>query len=160
MSIIPQFKKHTIVLSYSSVDGEGNGTPLQYFCLENPMGRGTWWAAVRVFWRSPVQVLLKSRGWQGSSFPEFHPCSLSPRHFQLLSLACCPLTPSSKPVRLQDCISLTIRPYLCLPHCTARKASLFFKNLLTTSVPPGQPGIFSRLKVLNLNHICKVSFVA
>ena len=26
--------------------GEGNGTPLQYSCLENPMGRGTWWAAV------------------------------------------------------------------------------------------------------------------
>ena len=25
---------------------EGNGTPLQYSCLENPMGRGTWWAAV------------------------------------------------------------------------------------------------------------------
>ena len=25
--------------------GEGNGTPLQYFCLENPMGGGAWWAA-------------------------------------------------------------------------------------------------------------------
>ena len=25
--------------------GEGNGTPLQYSCLENPMGGGTWWAA-------------------------------------------------------------------------------------------------------------------
>ena len=25
--------------------GEGNGTPLQYSCLENPMGRGAWWAA-------------------------------------------------------------------------------------------------------------------
>ena len=24
--------------------GEGNGNPLQYSCLENPMGRGTWWA--------------------------------------------------------------------------------------------------------------------
>ena len=22
--------------------GEGSGTPLQYSCLENPMGRGTW----------------------------------------------------------------------------------------------------------------------
>ena len=26
--------------------GEGNGTPLQYSCLENPMGRGAWEAAV------------------------------------------------------------------------------------------------------------------
>ena len=25
---------------------EGNGTPLQQSCLENPMDRGTWWAAV------------------------------------------------------------------------------------------------------------------
>ena len=23
--------------------GEGNGYPLQYSCLENPMDRGTWW---------------------------------------------------------------------------------------------------------------------
>ena len=22
--------------------GEGNGTPLQYSCLENPMGKGAW----------------------------------------------------------------------------------------------------------------------
>ena len=26
--------------------GEGNGNPLQYFCLENPRDRGAWWAAV------------------------------------------------------------------------------------------------------------------
>ena len=26
--------------------GEGNGTPLQCSCLENPMGGGAWWAAV------------------------------------------------------------------------------------------------------------------
>ena len=25
---------------------EGNGTPLQYFCLENAMDRGAWWASV------------------------------------------------------------------------------------------------------------------
>ena len=25
---------------------EGNGIPLQYSCLENPMDRGAWWAAV------------------------------------------------------------------------------------------------------------------
>ena len=26
--------------------GEGNGHPLQYSCLENPVDRGVWWAAV------------------------------------------------------------------------------------------------------------------
>ena len=24
----------------------GNGNPLQYFCLENPMDRGTWWSTL------------------------------------------------------------------------------------------------------------------
>ena len=27
-------------------EGEGDGTPLQYSCLENPMDGGAWWAAV------------------------------------------------------------------------------------------------------------------
>ena len=26
--------------------GEGNGNPLQYSCLENPLNRGAWWATV------------------------------------------------------------------------------------------------------------------
>ena len=26
--------------------GEGNGNPLQYSCLENPMDRGAWWAII------------------------------------------------------------------------------------------------------------------
>ena len=30
-----------------SSPGEGNGNPLQYSCLENPMDRGDWWATVR-----------------------------------------------------------------------------------------------------------------
>ena len=32
-------------LSLSCI-GEGNGTPLQCSCLENPRDRGTWWAAI------------------------------------------------------------------------------------------------------------------
>ena len=33
---------------YISLDfvGEGNGNPLQYSCLGNPMAGGDWWAAV------------------------------------------------------------------------------------------------------------------
>ena len=30
----------------SGGNGEGNSTPLQYSCLENPMDGGPWWAAV------------------------------------------------------------------------------------------------------------------
>ena len=36
--------------------GEGNGTPLQYSCLENPMDRGAWWAVVHGVARSPTQL--------------------------------------------------------------------------------------------------------
>ena len=32
--------------SHKIKNGEGNGTPLQYSCLENPKDRGAWWAAV------------------------------------------------------------------------------------------------------------------
>ena len=42
---------------YSSVCiGEGNGTPLQCSCLENPMGGGAWWAAVHGVVKSRTQL--------------------------------------------------------------------------------------------------------
>ena len=37
-------------------DGEGNGTPLQYSCLENPMDGGAWWAAVHGVAKSRAQL--------------------------------------------------------------------------------------------------------
>ena len=50
------------------VIGEGNGSPLQYSCLENPMDGGAWWAAVHGIARS--QTLL-------SKFTfTFHFCAL------------------------------------------------------------------------------------
>ena len=36
--------------------GEGDGTPLQRSCLENPMGGGAWWAAVRGVTKSWTQL--------------------------------------------------------------------------------------------------------
>ena len=36
--------------------GEGNGTPLQYSCLENPMDGGAWWAAVHGVTRSRTRL--------------------------------------------------------------------------------------------------------
>ena len=36
--------------------GEGNGNPLQYFCLENPMDGGAWWAAVHGVARSRTRL--------------------------------------------------------------------------------------------------------
>ena len=40
----------------TSVCGEGNGTPLQYSCLENPMDGGAWWAAVHGVTKSRTQL--------------------------------------------------------------------------------------------------------
>ena len=36
--------------------GERNGNPLQYSCLENPMDRGAWWAAVHGATKSRTQL--------------------------------------------------------------------------------------------------------
>ena len=35
---------------------EGNGTPLRYSCLENPMDGGAWWAAVHGVTKSRTQL--------------------------------------------------------------------------------------------------------
>ena len=34
--------------------GEGNGTPHQHSCLENPMDGGAWWAAVHGVAKSQI----------------------------------------------------------------------------------------------------------
>ena len=36
--------------------GEGNGNPLQYPCLENPMDIGAWWAAAHGVSKSRAQL--------------------------------------------------------------------------------------------------------
>ena len=36
--------------------GEGNGNPLQYYCLENPMDRGAWQAAVYGVAKSRIRL--------------------------------------------------------------------------------------------------------
>ena len=36
--------------------GEGNGTALQYSCLENPMDGGAWWATVHGVAKSRTQL--------------------------------------------------------------------------------------------------------
>ena len=49
--------------------GEGNGTPLQYSCLENPMDGGAWWAAV-----SGVAQSWTRLKWLSSSSSSSIPC--------------------------------------------------------------------------------------
>ena len=42
--------------SLCTLNGEGNGTPLQYSCLENPMDGGAWCAAVHGVTRSRTRL--------------------------------------------------------------------------------------------------------
>ena len=58
----PGFSENTFVLIL--YNGEGNGTPLQYSCLENPMDRGAWQAA--------VHGVTKSRTWLSNFTFTFH----------------------------------------------------------------------------------------
>ena len=52
-----KFKAHLQILSvFILTDREGNDNPLQYSCLENPMDRGAWWAAVHGVAKSRTQL--------------------------------------------------------------------------------------------------------
>ena len=44
----------TELIGGTAFPGEGNGTPLQYSCLENPMDGGAWWAAVHGVTKSRI----------------------------------------------------------------------------------------------------------
>ena len=49
--------------------GEGHGNPLQYSCLENPMGRGAWQATVHGVARVGHDLVTKPRK-AGNSGPK------------------------------------------------------------------------------------------
>ena len=53
----PQIREDydTFILRFI-IYGEGNGTPLQYSCLENPMDGGAWWAAVHGVAKSRIRL--------------------------------------------------------------------------------------------------------
>ena len=49
---------HMVALFFSFLKEarEGDGTPLQYSCLENPMDGGAWWAAVHGVAKSQTRL--------------------------------------------------------------------------------------------------------
>ena len=51
------FHSFSLFISPASFSfGEGNGTPLQYSCLENPMDGGAWWATVHGVAKSQTRL--------------------------------------------------------------------------------------------------------
>ena len=65
--------------------GEGNGNPLQYSCLENPMDRGTWWTTVHRVKKSWIRLKQLSRqGCIHSSTDRY--LSFTERYFQFVAI--------------------------------------------------------------------------
>ena len=59
-------------LSDYKTDGEGNGNPLQYSCLENPMDRGAWRATVHGVAKSWIWLSVHSHTKQKEISPKWH----------------------------------------------------------------------------------------
>ena len=62
--VVKTLHYHTGGAWVSSLVREGDGTPLQYSCLENPTDGGAWWAA--------VHGVAKSRTWLSNFTFTFH----------------------------------------------------------------------------------------
>ena len=61
----PPAKQETEVqsLGQERSPGEGNGNPLQYSCLGNPMNRGAWWATVHWVTKESVTAQQLNNNW-------------------------------------------------------------------------------------------------
>ena len=64
------FKNTAAKMASVSGVGEGNGTPLQYICLENHMDRGAWWAVVHGVTRSRTRLKRLSSSSSGARAQE------------------------------------------------------------------------------------------
>ena len=73
---------------------KGNSNPLQYSDLENPMGRGAWWATVHGVAKS--RTWLSCWNWAGSYGPPRYGLSVSP-HFLFVRKRLQLLRPSLSP---------------------------------------------------------------
>ena len=47
--------------------GEGNGNPLQYSCLENPMDRGVWQAIIFIGWQRDRHNLVTEHEYENQT---------------------------------------------------------------------------------------------
>ena len=56
LSFVPTKYNILYLTTFHPLHGEGNGTPLQYSCLENPMDGGAWQAAVHGVAKSRIRL--------------------------------------------------------------------------------------------------------
>ena len=77
---LPLLTNHLYSQKKMAENGEGNGNPLQYSCLENPMNRGAWRATVHRVAKSRTQLnntlFTEGARWEGAwSNAGFKECS-------------------------------------------------------------------------------------
>ena len=72
--VSPEGTQDEYLPSSSHQTGEGNGTPLQYSCLENPTDGEAWWAAVHGVDKSRTRLKrLSSSSHQTTATPYSEP---------------------------------------------------------------------------------------
>ena len=88
--------KSTVYFSFLRLlQGEGNGNPLQYSCLENPRDRGAWWAAahgVAQGWTWLKRLSMHACIGEGSGNPLQCSCLENPRDSRAWWAAICGVT--------------------------------------------------------------------
>ena len=70
MNVVRNTSTGFTVLGLGSSHGEGNGTPLQYSCLENPRDGGAWWAAIYGVTQSRTRLKWLSSSHRGIALQE------------------------------------------------------------------------------------------
>ena len=103
--------------------GEGNGTPLQYSCLENPMDRGAWWATVYGVtndWATNTYLLMnvwESLHLKGGFYSpchhtreRLHECNNHEKSWIIAHLCCCPFLSISN---IHFILNMAIVLHLC-----------------------------------------------
>ena len=104
---------------------EGNGNPLQYSCLENPMDGGAWWAIVHGVAKSQTRLsdfTFTFMHGEGGGNPLQCSCLQNPRDWGAWWAAVCWVAQSwTRPTRLSSSSSSSSS----IPLCSQFSASLF-----------------------------------
>ena len=89
--------------------GEGNGNPLQYSCLENPMDGGAWWATVHGVAKNETRLSDSLSGLQGFRY--------LPGSLDFLSKCVCSLGPHGRvqtPLSMNEILQARILEWVAI----------------------------------------------